>query len=189
MGKDVQSKFSKLSGALDCHGESRALGANLHAEYTISPENAYGGSVSIRPTHGPAYLKRWPTVDTLSDPTSETTTVTAEPTAKAESARRSSGGRGISGGTSGGGGSSGRRSGGIGGGGEGAKEHINDMAYNNAYVDGRWGLFQHAGAIKLITRTLASRAMSSRVADRADLQGLPHVPHQRDVQHRVGERG
>ena len=25
------------------------------------------------------------------------------------------------------------------------------MAYNNAYVEGRWGLFRHAGAMQLIT--------------------------------------
>ena len=26
------------------------------------------------------------------------------------------------------------------------------MKYNNAYVEGSWGLFQHAGAMRLITR-------------------------------------
>ena len=26
------------------------------------------------------------------------------------------------------------------------------MACNNAYVDGRWGLFRYAGAMRLITR-------------------------------------
>ena len=26
------------------------------------------------------------------------------------------------------------------------------MAYNNSYVDGRWGLFRYAGAMRLITR-------------------------------------
>ena len=26
------------------------------------------------------------------------------------------------------------------------------MAYNNAYVEGWWGLFRHAGAMRLITR-------------------------------------
>ena len=26
------------------------------------------------------------------------------------------------------------------------------MAYNNAYVDGWWGLFRHTGAMRLITR-------------------------------------
>ena len=26
------------------------------------------------------------------------------------------------------------------------------MSYNNAYVDGRWGLFLHAGAMRLVTR-------------------------------------
>ena len=26
------------------------------------------------------------------------------------------------------------------------------MAYNNTYVEGRWGLFRHKGAMRLITR-------------------------------------
>ena len=26
------------------------------------------------------------------------------------------------------------------------------MAYNKSYVEGRWGLFQNAGAMRLITR-------------------------------------
>ena len=80
------------------------------------------------------------------------TAATAAPTAKAESAIRISGGRNISGGASRGGGILGRGSGGVGGGDEGAKERLNSMAYNNAYVDGRWGLFRHAGAMRLITR-------------------------------------
>ena len=44
-----------------------------------------------------------------------------------------------------------RGSGGVGGGGEGAEERLNAMAYNNAYVEGRWGLYRHAGAMRLIT--------------------------------------
>ena len=44
-----------------------------------------------------------------------------------------------------------RRSRDMGGGGEGAEERLNSMAYNNAYADGRWGLFRHAGAMRLIT--------------------------------------
>ena len=90
-------------------------------------------------------------MDASAAPTSAATAATAAPTAKEELARRSSGGRDIIGGASGGGGSSGRGSGGVGGGGKGDEEHINAMAYNNAYVDGRWGLFQHAGAMRLIT--------------------------------------
>ena len=41
---------------------------------------------------------------------------------------------------------------GVGGGGKGAEERLNVMAYNNAYVEGQWGLFRHAGAMRLITR-------------------------------------
>ena len=41
---------------------------------------------------------------------------------------------------------------GVGGGGKGAEERLNSMAYNNSYIDGRWGLFRHSGAMKLVTR-------------------------------------
>ena len=37
------------------------------------------------------------------------------------------------------------------GGGKVSEERLNNMAYNNAYLDGRWGLFCHAGAMRLIT--------------------------------------
>ena len=40
----------------------------------------------------------------------------------------------------------------MGSGGEGEKERLNAMDYNNAYVDGRWGIFWHAGAMRPITR-------------------------------------
>ena len=40
---------------------------------------------------------------------------------------------------------------GVGGGGKGSKERLNAMAYNNAYIDGRWGIFRHTGATRLIT--------------------------------------
>ena len=45
-----------------------------------------------------------------------------------------------------------RGSRGVGGGGEVSKERLNAMAYNNAYVEGRWGLFLHASVMRLITR-------------------------------------
>ena len=62
---------------------------------------------------------------------------------KAEPARRS-GGQGV-------GGNPGRGGNSIGGGGAGDEEHLNSMAYNNAYVEVRWSLFLHAGAMRLIT--------------------------------------
>ena len=105
----------------------------------------------MRPTKGTAYPARWLTSDTSADPTSLAAAATVAPTLKSESARRSSGGRGISGVTGKGGGSSGCRSRGIGGDGKVAKDLLNAMAYNNAYVEGRWGLFRNAGAIRLIT--------------------------------------
>ena len=65
--------------------------------------------------------------------------------------RWSSGGRGISSGADRGGDSSGRGSEGVGGGGKGPEERLNAMDYNNAYVEGRWGLFQNAVAMRVIT--------------------------------------
>ena len=121
------------------------------AVYTLSPKSTYGGSVSTCPTQGPAYPTRWPTSVTLAAPTSAANAATAAPTAKTESARQSSGGRGISGGTGREGGSLGCRSRGVGDDGEGAEERLNAMAYNNAFVERRWGLFRHAGAMRLIT--------------------------------------
>ena len=44
-----------------------------------------------------------------------------------------------------------RRIGGVRGCAEGAEERLNAMSYNNAYVEGRWGLFWHSGAMRLIT--------------------------------------
>ena len=46
----------------------------------------------------------------------------------------------------------GRGGGGLGGGGEGYEERQNAISYNNAFVDGPWGLFRNAGAMRLITR-------------------------------------
>ena len=51
----------------------------------------------------------------------------------------------------GGGGNPGRESGGIGGGGAGDKERLDSIAYNDTYVEGRWGLLRNVGAMQLIT--------------------------------------
>ena len=63
---------------------------------------------------------------------------------KAEPASRS-GGRGV-------GANPGRAGGGPGGGGTGEEERPNNIAYKNAYMKGRWGIFRHAGAMRLITQ-------------------------------------
>ena len=91
-------------------------------------------------------------MDTSNMPTSAAAAEAAASTARAETVRRSSGGRGISGGASGGGVNLGRGSRGVGGGGGRAKERLNAIAYNNSYIDGRWGLFRHVGAMRLITQ-------------------------------------
>ena len=144
--------FSNLVGIWTAMDNQEPWDPTFPAGYTLSPETAYRGSVSTRPAHGPAYLERWPTVDNSAAPTSAATTANTAPTAKVESAIHISGGCSISGGASGGEENSGRGSGGMGGGGKGTEERLHAMAYNNAYVDGRWGLFRHAGEMRLITR-------------------------------------
>ena len=119
--------------------------------YTLFPGTTYGGSGSSHPAHGPAYLSRWPAMDTLATPTSVATAAASASRAKAELEIRSSGGHSISGGAGRGGGNSGCGSRGVGGGGNGAKERLKTMANNNAYVDGPWSLFRHAGEMRLIT--------------------------------------
>ena len=55
------------------------------------------------------------------------------------------GGRGVSANLSGGGG-------GAESGSTGEEDRPNAIAYNNAYMEERWGLFRHAGVMRLITR-------------------------------------
>ena len=64
---------------------------------------------------------------------------TVAPTLKSEPASRC-GGRGV-------GANPGRGGGGTEGGGTGDKERLIAILYNNAYVEGRWGLFRNAGAM------------------------------------------
>ena len=40
----------------------------------------------------------------------------------------------------------------VGGGGSTGEDRPNTIAYNNAYMEERWALFKHAGAMRLITR-------------------------------------
>ena len=72
-----------------------------------------------------------------------TAAATVAPTLKAEPASRS-GGQGV-------GENLARGGGGTGGGSAGEEESHNAIAYNNAYMEGRWGLLRHAGAMRLIT--------------------------------------
>ena len=111
----------------------------LPAGYTLSPETAYRGGVSTHPTPGPTYPARWPTLDTSVAPTVASAAATVAPTLKADLARRSGG--------HGGGENPGRGNKGKGGSGEGAKERLNAMKYNNTYMEGRYGLSRHTGAM------------------------------------------
>ena len=67
------------------------------------------------------------------------------PTPKAEAASCGGGRRGTTN-------LSGGREGGGSGSGSAGEERPNAIAYNNAYVEDRWGAFRHAGAMRLITR-------------------------------------
>ena len=90
-------------------------------------------------------------METSAAPMSAATAAATASTVRAEAARRGIKGRGSSGGASEGGVNWGRRGRGVGGGCKEAEECINAMVYNNFYVDGRWGIFRHAGAVRLIT--------------------------------------
>ena len=108
---------------------------------TLSPDAAYGGGMSSRPTQVPNHTAQWPQSETSATPL-VTATAPVAPT-KAEPASRG-GGQGV-------GATPGRGCGGPGGGSTGEEERPNVIAYNNAYVEGRWGLFRHTGAMRLIT--------------------------------------
>ena len=127
------------------------------AGYTLSPNAAYEGGMSSRPTHGPNHTARWPPSETSATPT-VTATAPVVPT-KAEPAS-CSGGRGV-------GANPGRGGEGPGGGSTGEEEQPNAIAYNTAYVEGRWGLFRHAGAMRLVTRkaSLAGVDIPSSLVD------------------------
>ena len=128
------------------------------AGYTLTPEAAYRGGVSSQPTPGPNHTARWPPSETSSAPT-VTATAKVAPTLKAERASRS-GGQLV-------GANLGRGGGGTGGGSAGEEERPNAIVYNNAYVEGRWGLFRNAGATRLITckASLASVKLPASLVD------------------------
>ena len=114
--------------------------------------------MSTRPTPGSNHTAQWPPLETLAAPV-VTFAATVAPTLKAEQASQS-GGQGV-------GTNPDRGGGGTGGGRAGEEERINSIAYNNAYVEGRWGLLWHAGAMRLITHiaSLASVELSASPVD------------------------
>ena len=95
------------------------------AGYNLTPESAYGGDMSTRPTPGRTHPAQWPTLESLTSP-AVAAAATVAPILKAEPARRSCG-RGVGGHPCRGGSS-------LGGSGAGDEERLNSMAYNNAYV-------------------------------------------------------
>ena len=96
--------FPDLGGLWNVMENQETWEPTFPSGYTLYPEAAYGGRVSTHLTQGPAYPDRWPPSDTSAATTLVAAAATVAPTLKAESARRTSGSRGISGGTGGGGG-------------------------------------------------------------------------------------
>ena len=111
--------------------------------YTLTPEAAYGGGMSTQPTPVPNHTTRWPPSETSAAPVL-TAAATVAPTLKSEPASQN-GGWGV-------GAKPARGGGGTGGGNAGEEDRLNIIAYNNAYIEGRWGLFRNTGAMGLITR-------------------------------------
>ena len=115
--------------------------------------------MSSRPTSGPNHTARCPPSETFSA-LAVTATATVAPTLKATPASCSDG-RGVVE-------NPGRGGGGTGGGSAGEEERPNTIAYNNVYMEGRWGLFRHAGAMRIITRKASLAGV--------DLPALPVDP-------------
>ena len=107
------------------------------AGYNFLPDTA-----SLRPSPGPPTPARWNPVESQTAPPRAAPNL---PTPKAEAASRG-GGRGGTTNLSGGWG------GGESGSGSTGEERPNAIAYNNAYVEDRWGALLHAGSMRLITR-------------------------------------
>ena len=128
--------FPDLSGIWTAMDNQEPWDPTFPSGYTLTPKAAYGGGMSKRPTPGPTHPARGPTSETTAAP-AVAAAATMAPTLKAEPASRS-GGRGV-------GANPGHGGGGIGDGGAGDEERLNSMAYNNAYMEGRWGLLWHAG--------------------------------------------
>ena len=70
------------------------------------------------------------------------------------------------------------------------EDRPNAIAYNNAYMEERWGLFRHAVAMRLITQkaSVAGVELPSSPVD-PQVQGLPHLSHKGGVQYRMRKFG
>ena len=141
-GKTSGVPFPDLAGLWTAMENQEPWDPTFPAGYTLTPEAAYGGGMSTRQTPGPTHPAQWPTSETSATP-AVAAAATVAPTLKAETARRS-GGQVVRG-------NPGLGGGGIGGGGAGDEERLNSMAYNNTYMEGRWGLLCQAGAMRIIT--------------------------------------
>ena len=120
--------FPELAGLWTAMENQELWEPTFPAGYTLTPEAAYGGGMSTRPTPGPTKTAQWPTSETLAAP-AVTTAATVALILKAEPASRS-GGQGV-------GANPGRGGRGTGGGSTGDEERLNSIAYNNAYVEVR----------------------------------------------------
>ena len=141
-GKTSEVPFPDLAGLWTAMENQEPWEPTFPAGYNLAPDAAYRGNMSPRPIQGMHTSARWAPAET---PTAPPRTVpTPKAPSKAEPASRR-GGRGVSANPS---------SGGVwaGGGSTGEDERPNAIAYNNADVEERCGLFRNAGAMRLITR-------------------------------------
>ena len=133
----MEVPFLNLAGLWTAIDNQEPWEPTFPAGYTFLPDTA-----SFRPSPGPPAPARWNPVEI---PTAPPRTSPTPPTPQAEAASH----RGGQGGNTtlssgGGGGGSGSRSAG--------EERPNAIAYNNAYVEDRWGAFWNAGAMRLLPR-------------------------------------
>ena len=129
-GKTSEVPSPNLAGLWTAMDNQEPWETTFPAGYTFLPDTA-----SLRLSQGPPTPARWNPLDI---PTAPPRAAPTPPTPKAEAASRG-GGRGGNTNLSGGGGGGGNGSGSAG------EERPNYIAYNNAYVEDRWGDFRHAG--------------------------------------------
>ena len=94
-GKTSKVSFPELAGLWTAMENQEPWEPTFSAGYTLTPEAAYGGNMSTRPTPGPTHLAQWPTLETSAAPAVAAAAMVAM-TLKAEPARRR-GGRGVRG--------------------------------------------------------------------------------------------
>ena len=173
-GKTSEVPFTNLDGLCTAMENQEPWEPTSPAGYTLVPDTAYGGTVIPRPSQGPFTSSHWNPAESRQPPLRK---VTTPPTPKAKPESRE-GGQGGSTNTNGGGGRGGRS-------GSTCGDRPNNISYNNAYMEERWGLFRHAGDAANHTKSQRSGRRASLVAYRPQVQGLPRLSHKGYVQYGI----